>query len=133
VSEKRFGVQRVEHRLFLDLRRAYDGTVVADSWSVHARSKMRVAGGYRHAQHLGEQERIVGISNLRCSSTSSAQEKPVVSGLHEWAVLPKSKHSSRDLVIGFSDVQAKFAAELIGAGLPSAHLQPALARRDFSA
>ena len=65
---------------------------------------------------LGEGERVVGISAYTLRP-AEARSKPVVS-----AFIGGSKSKilalEPDLVIGFSDIQADLARELIGAGLP---------------
>jgi iron complex transport system substrate-binding protein len=64
---------------------------------------------------LGEQERIVGISAYTVRPSEARRDKPVVSafvGGH----LGKISALEPDLVIGFSDVQADWARDLIAAG-----------------
>jgi len=66
---------------------------------------------------LGEQERIVGISAYTVRPPEARRDKPVVSafvGGH----LGKIDALEPDLVIGFSDVQADWARDLIAAGHP---------------
>jgi iron complex transport system substrate-binding protein len=65
---------------------------------------------------LGEQDRIVGVSTYAVRPPQVRKERPVVSAFTSGS-LSKILDLKPDLVIGFSDVQAKFAAELIGAGL----------------
>jgi len=61
---------------------------------------------------LGEQERIVGISAYTCRPPEAKEEKPVVSAYIGGSV-QKIKALQPDLVIGFSDVQADLAQDLI--------------------
>lgn len=66
---------------------------------------------------LGEGERVVGISAYTVRPPEARRDKPVVSafvGGH----LEKVSALKPDLVIGFSDVQADWARDLIAAGLP---------------
>ena len=66
---------------------------------------------------LGEGERGVGISAYTVRPPEARRDKPVVSafvGGH----LEKVSALKPDLVIGFSDVQADWARDLIAAGLP---------------
>lgn len=65
---------------------------------------------------LGEEHRIVGISAYTCRPPVAKKEKPVVSAFIGGSV-KKIKALNPDLVIGFSDVQADFAQELIKANL----------------
>ena len=65
---------------------------------------------------LGEEERIVGISVYTCRPKEARAEKPVVSAF-TGASVKKIREAEPDLVIGFSDIQAKLASELIAAGL----------------
>lgn len=66
---------------------------------------------------LGEQDRIVGISAYTERPPQAKQEKPVVSAFIGGSV-EKIKALDPDLVIGFSDVQANLARDLIQAQLP---------------
>lgn len=61
---------------------------------------------------LGEEERIVGISAYTERPPRAKQEKPVVSAFIGGSV-QKIKALEPDLVIGFSDVQADLARDLI--------------------
>jgi len=61
---------------------------------------------------LGEEKRIVGISAYTCRPARAKQEKPVVSAYIGGSV-KKIKALEPDLVIGFSDVQADLARDLI--------------------
>ena len=61
---------------------------------------------------LGEQHRIVGISAYTCRPPEARAEKPVVSAFIGGSV-QKIKALKPDLVIGFSDVQADLARELV--------------------
>lgn len=65
---------------------------------------------------LGEQERIVGISAYTVRPKEAADTKPVVSAFIGGSV-KKIKALQPDLVIGFSDIQADLARDLIAAGL----------------
>lgn len=65
---------------------------------------------------LGEQDRIVGISAYTERPTRAKLEKPVVSA-YIGGHIGKIKALKPDLVIGFSDVQAELARELISENL----------------
>ncbi len=65
---------------------------------------------------LGEERRIVGISAYTLRPPEARRDKPVVSAFIGGSV-PKIKALAPDLVIGFSDIQAKLASELISEGL----------------
>jgi iron complex transport system substrate-binding protein len=65
---------------------------------------------------LGEEDRIVGISAYTVRPPHAKDEKPVVSAFVGGS-LPKIIALKPDLVLGFSDVQADFAADLIRANL----------------
>ncbi len=64
---------------------------------------------------LGEERRIVGISGYTCRP-KEAREKPKVSAFTT-AKIPKILELQPDLVIGFSNLQAQIAHELIEAGV----------------
>ena len=64
---------------------------------------------------LGEDERIVGISGYTCRP-KQARQKPKVSAFTS-AKIEKILELRPDLVIGFSDLQAKIAHDLIQAGV----------------
>ena len=64
---------------------------------------------------LGEEARIVGISGFTCRP-KQAREKPKVSAFTS-AKIDKILELRPDLVIGFSDLQAAIAQELIRAGV----------------
>jgi iron complex transport system substrate-binding protein len=64
---------------------------------------------------LGEEARIVGISGFTCRP-KQAREKPKVSAFTS-AKIEKILELRPDLVIGFSDLQASIAQELIRAGV----------------
>ena len=66
---------------------------------------------------LGEQDRVVGISAYTVRPPEARQDKPIVSAFVH-GHLEKIKALKPDLVIGFSDVQAEWARELIHANLP---------------
>jgi iron complex transport system substrate-binding protein len=65
---------------------------------------------------LGEQERLVGISGFTVRPTQARKEKPKVSAFTE-AKIDQIIALKPDLVIGFSDIQAQIAKELIAAGI----------------
>ena len=65
---------------------------------------------------LGEEHRIVGISAYTVRPPQAAESKPVVSAFIGGSV-KKIKALEPDLVIGFSDIQADLARDLIKAGL----------------
>ena len=65
---------------------------------------------------LGQQDRIVGISGYTVRPPEAKQEKPIVSAFIN-AKIDKIIGLEPDLVLGFSDLQADIAAELIRAGL----------------
>ena len=65
---------------------------------------------------LGEQDRIVGISGFTVRPPQARKEKPKVSAFTS-AKIDKIVELKPDLVIGFSDLQADIAADLIRAGI----------------
>ena len=65
---------------------------------------------------LGEQKRIVGISGFTVRPPEARKEKPKVSAFTS-AKIDKILALQPDLVLGFSDLQADIAAELIRAGI----------------
>jgi iron complex transport system substrate-binding protein len=65
---------------------------------------------------LGEQDRIVGISGFTVRPARARREKPKVSGFTT-ARIDKILALEPDLVLGFSDLQADIAMELIRRGL----------------
>ena len=65
---------------------------------------------------LGEQDRIVGISGYTTRPTIARKEKPKVSAFTT-AKIDKILALKPDLVLGFSNLQADIAAELIKAGI----------------
>jgi iron complex transport system substrate-binding protein len=65
---------------------------------------------------LGEQDRIVGISGFTVRPPLARKEKPKVSAFTS-AKIPKILDLKPDLVLGFSDLQADIAAELIRHGV----------------
>jgi len=65
---------------------------------------------------LGEQHRIVGISGYTVRPPQARQEKPKVSAFWN-AKTDKILALQPDLVLGFSDMQAEIADQLIRAGL----------------
>lgn len=65
---------------------------------------------------LGEQDRIVGISGFTVRPPEARKEKPKVSAFTS-AKIPKILALKPDLVLGFSDLQADIAAELIKHGI----------------
>src|SRR5215468_5254436 len=64
---------------------------------------------------LGEDQRIVGISGFTCRP-KEARQKPKVSAFTS-AKIDKILELQPDLVIGFSNLQAKIAHDLIQAGV----------------
>jgi iron complex transport system substrate-binding protein len=66
--------------------------------------------------HLGEQDRIVGITAYTIRPPQASGEKPVVSHFIQ-ADIDRIVALQPDLVITFSDIQADIAAELIRRGL----------------
>ena len=66
---------------------------------------------------IGEQDRIVGISGFTVRPPQARKEKPKVSGFTS-AKLERIRALDPDLVLGFSDLQADIAAELIRGGIP---------------
>jgi len=64
---------------------------------------------------LGEQDRIVGISGFTVRPKQARREKPKVSAFTS-AKIGKIMDLKPDLVIGFSDLQADIAADLIRRG-----------------
>ena len=65
---------------------------------------------------LGEEERIVGISGFTVRPPRARKEKPKVSAFLS-AKTSKIEDLKPDLIIGFSDLQADIAADLIRKGL----------------
>lgn len=65
---------------------------------------------------LGEDERIVGISNYTVRPAQARREKPRVSAF-ETAHIDRIVDLEPDLVIGFSDIQADIARDLIKRGV----------------
>ena len=65
---------------------------------------------------LGEQDRIVGISGYTMRPAQARKEKPKVSAFTS-AKIDKILDLQPDLVLGFSDMQADIAAELIRSGV----------------
>lgn len=66
--------------------------------------------------HLGEQDRIVGISQFTVRPSEARRDKPKVSGFTN-ARLERIFELDPDLVIGFSDIQADIARDLIKEGI----------------
>lgn len=66
---------------------------------------------------LGEEHRIVGISGFTVRPKRARREKPKVSAFTS-AKIDRILDLKPDLVLGFSDLQADIAAELIRAGIP---------------
>ena len=65
---------------------------------------------------LGEQDRIVGISGFTVRPPQARREKPKVSAFTS-AKIDRIVELAPDLVLGFSDLQADIAADLIRAGI----------------
>ena len=65
---------------------------------------------------LGEQERIVGISGFTVRPPQARKEKPKVSAFTS-AKIDEILKLKPDFVIGFSDIQADIAAELVRRGV----------------
>ena len=65
---------------------------------------------------LGEQDRIVGISGYTTRPAMARKEKPKVSAFST-AKIDKILALKPDLVLGFSNLQADIAAELVKAGI----------------
>ena len=65
---------------------------------------------------LGEERRIVGISSFTVRPPRARREKPKVSAFTS-AKIDRIVELKPDLVLGFSDLQADIAAELIRAGI----------------
>lgn len=66
---------------------------------------------------FGEEQRIVGISAFTCRPPQAKEQKPVVSGF-TGGNKKKILDLKPDLVVGFSDIQADLARDLIAAHLP---------------
>ena len=66
--------------------------------------------------HLGEQDRIVGISQFTVRPAEARRDKPKVSAFTS-ARLERILDLEPDLVIGFSDIQADIARDLIKSGV----------------
>ncbi len=65
---------------------------------------------------LGEQDRIVGISGFTVRPPEARREKPKVSAFTS-AKIDRILELEPDLVLGFSDLQADIAAELVRRGI----------------
>jgi iron complex transport system substrate-binding protein len=65
---------------------------------------------------LGEEDRIVGISAYTVRPHRASRDKPVVSAFVGGSIA-KISALRPDLVVGFSDIQAQLAKDLIAAGL----------------
>lgn len=65
---------------------------------------------------LGEESRIVGITAYTVRPPQARKDKPIVSAFISGSI-QKIKALKPDLVIGFSDIQAQFAHDLIKHGL----------------
>ena len=65
---------------------------------------------------LGEESRIVGISGFTVRPPQARRDKPRVSAFTS-AKIDRILDLKPDLVLGFSDLQADIAAELIRAGI----------------
>lgn len=65
---------------------------------------------------LGEEDRIVGITDFTVRPARARQEKPRVSAFTS-ARIDRIVELEPDLVVGFSDIQADIARELIQAGV----------------
>lgn len=65
---------------------------------------------------LEEQGRIVGVSSFSTRPGRALQEKPVVA-TYTTALIEEIQNLQPDLVLGFSDLQASIASELIQRGL----------------
>jgi iron complex transport system substrate-binding protein len=65
---------------------------------------------------LGEERRIVGISGFTCRPPQARQQKPKVSAFTS-AKIDRILDLRPDLVLGFSDLQAQIAHDLIRAGI----------------
>ncbi len=65
---------------------------------------------------LGEQDRIVGISGFTVRPPEARREKPRVSAFTS-AKIGRILELEPDLVLGFSDIQADIAAELVRGGI----------------
>ena len=65
---------------------------------------------------LGEQDRIVGISGFTVRPPEARKQKPKVSAFTS-AKLDKIAELKPDLVLGFSDLQADIAADLVKQGI----------------
>lgn len=66
---------------------------------------------------LGEADRIVGISGFTVRPARARREKPKVSAFTS-AKIDRILALEPDLVLGFSDIQADIAAELVRRGVP---------------
>ena len=77
---------------------------------------------------LEEDWRIVGISGFTVRPPRARREKPKVSAFTS-AKVDRIRELRPDLVLGFSDLQADIAAELVRLGLERARVQSARRRR----
>jgi hypothetical protein len=74
---------------------------------------------------LEEQDRIVGISGYTVRPSQARREKPKISAFTS-AKIDKILDLKPDLVLGFSDLQAPIALDLIKRGGGGAYFQPAI-------
>lgn len=81
---------------------------------------------------LGEERRIVGISAYTVRPSRAKAEKPIVSAFISGSI-PRIKALQPDLVIGFSDIQADLARDLIKEGLQVLITNPRSLEEIFSA
>ena len=65
---------------------------------------------------LGEEDRIVGISGYTVRPSKARKEKPRISAFTS-AKIERILDLAPDLVLGFSDLQAEIAGDLIGRGI----------------
>ena len=78
---------------------------------------------------LGEEHRIVGISGFTVRPPRARQEKPKVSAFTS-AKLEPIMALNPDLAIGFSDIQADIARELIQRGVDASPAEKAKFKQD---
>jgi iron complex transport system substrate-binding protein len=101
-----------------DLRRSYDGGGSDDAFGMSGPQRIvcLTEEPTETLYALGEQDRIVGISGFTVRPAIARKEKPKVSAFTS-AKIGEILKLRPDFVIGFSDIQADIAAELIRHGV----------------
>lgn len=92
------------------------GSVPADDWGLPRRIVCLTEEPTEVLYALGEQHRIVGISGFTVRPAAARREKPRVSAFIS-AKIGRILELEPDLAIGFSDIQADIARELVRHGV----------------